>query len=338
MLKRRHGAAALFGFALAAWPGAGPAQADDLNLTLALPSPTLTFSSAFIAEDAGFFKKEGLKVSLPVIVGVGSANAVIAGSADFTIGTGPVFLRAAARGQRMLAIANLIDRPLVELVLRKDVAAAAGISDKTPLPERARALKGKTIAIQGVNSIIHAWERLVAHRGGLDVEKDVRIAPMDPPGMPPALITKQVDGYATSLPYTTQAVVEGQAIMLASGLRDAPDLLPFGYGLLYTKPDTCAKSRDKCARVFRALANANRMIRDKPAEALALLKKTRFSKMNQTVLDAAWKDVSAAHAKDLRITLAQLDHSQKVSLEARLLEPRDELKSFDGLFTDEFVK
>jgi ABC-type nitrate/sulfonate/bicarbonate transport system substrate-binding protein len=161
---------------------------------------------------------------------------------------------------------------------------------------------------------------------------------MDPPGMPPALITKQVDGYATSLPYTTQAVVQGQAIMLASGLRDAPDLLPFGYGLLYTKPDTCTKSRDKCARVFRALAGANQMIRDKPAEALALLKKTRFDKMDQQVLDAAWKDVSAAHAKDLRITLAQLHHSQKVSLEAKLLEARDELKSFDGLFTDEFVK
>ena len=108
---------------------------------------------------------------------------MISGSADFTIGTGPVFLRAAAAGQRLFAIANLIDRPLVELVLRKDVADAAGITDQTPLAERAKALKGKTIAIQGVGSIVHAWERLVVHRGGLDIEKDVRIAPMDPPGM-----------------------------------------------------------------------------------------------------------------------------------------------------------
>ena len=93
-----------------------------------------------------------------------------------------MFLRAAASGQRLLAIANLIDRPLVELVLRKDVADAAGITEKTPLAERAKALKGKTIGIQGVGSIVHAWERLVVNRGGLDVEKDVRIAPMDPPG------------------------------------------------------------------------------------------------------------------------------------------------------------
>ena len=339
MFKRRHAAVALLSFTAGLAPNVGvaPATAQDINIVMALPSPTLTFSSAFLAEDAGFYKKEGLKVSTVTIVGVGSANAVIAGSADFTIGTGPVFLRAAARGQRLFAIANLIDRPLVELVLRKDVAAAAGITEQTPFAERAKALKGKTIGIQGVGSIIHAWERLVANRGGLDVEKDVRIAPMDPPGMPPSLVTKQIDGYATSLPFTTQAVVQGQAIMLASGLRDAPDLLPFAYGLVYTKPDTCTKDRDKCARVARALAAANRLILDKPAEALAILKK-RFDKMDQQVLAAAWKDVAAAHAKDIRVTLPGLDHSQKVSLEAKLLEPRDELKSFDGLFTDEFVR
>lgn len=335
----RHGhraAAAALAFAMVGLsPTAGPAQ--ELEILVALPAPTLTFSAAFLAEDAGFYKKEGLKVSHRILVGVASANAVIAGSADFTIGTGPVFLRAAAAGQRLFAIANLIDRPLVELVLRKDVADAAGITDKTPLPDRAKALKGKTIAIQGVGSIIHAWERLVVHRGGLDVEKDVRIAPMDPPGMLAAMETKSIDGFATSLPFTTEPVIKGKAIMLASGARDAPDLLPFAYGLLYTRSDMCSKQREKCVRMVKALAAANKMILEKPDEALAILKK-RFDKMDQQVLAEAWKTVAMAHAKDLRITVPSLDHSQKVSLEAKLLEPKDALKSFDGLYTDEFVK
>jgi NitT/TauT family transport system substrate-binding protein len=336
MFKRRHGAA---GAVLALAVGLGPnsGQAQDMDIVMALPAATLTFSSAFIAEDAGFYKKEGLRVSTRTIVGVGSPHAVIAGSADFTLGTGPVCLRAASRGPRLFAIANLIDRPLVEFVLRKDVAAAAGITDRTPLAERAKALKGKTIGIQGVGSIVHAWERLVAARGGLDVEKDVRIAPMEPPGMLAALETKAIDGYATSLPFTTHAVVKGSAIMLASGARDAPDLLPFAYGLLYTKPDTCTKDRDKCARVARALAAANRFILERPAEALEILKK-RFDKMDQEVLVAAWQVVSQAHAKDLRVTVPGLDNSQKVSLEAKLLEAKDLLTSFDGLYTDEFVR
>jgi NitT/TauT family transport system substrate-binding protein len=334
MFKYGHRAAA-FAMIVGLAPTTG--QAQDIEILMALPSPTLTFSSAFIAEDAGFYKKEGLKVSHRILVGVASPNAVIAGSADFTIGTGPVFLRAAAAGQRMLAIANLIDRPLVELVLRKDVADAAGITEQTPLADRAKALKGKTIAIQGVGSIVHAWERFVASRGGLDIEKDVRIAPMDPPGMLAAMETKSVDGFATSLPFTTEPVIKGKAIMLASGARDAPDLLPFAYGLLYTRSDMCTKQRDKCVRITNALAAANKFIREKPDEALELLKK-RFDKMDQEVLAAAWKTVAQAHAGNIRVTVPSLDHSQQVSLEAKLLDPKDTLKSFDGLYSDEFIR
>ena len=40
-------------------------------------------------------------------------------------------------------------------------------------------------------------------RAGYDVEQDVRIAPMDPPAMLPALENKAIDGFTTSLPFTT---------------------------------------------------------------------------------------------------------------------------------------
>ena len=328
-------AAMSVGISVGLGPTAGSGQ--DLEIVMALPAATLTFSSAFIAEDAGFYKKEGLKVSHRTIVGVGSVNAVIAGSADFTMGTGPVFLRAAAQGQRLLAFANLVDRPLVELVLRKDVADAAGITESTPIAERAKAMKGKTIGIQGVGSIVHAWQRLIANRGGLDVEKDVRIAPMDPPAMLPALQNRAIDGYATSLPFTTQAVVNGSAVMLASGVSDAPDLLPFSYGLVYTRPETCRDNREKCARVARAMAGATNFILDKPTESLELLRK-RFDKMDPALLSAAWQVVSKAHAKDIRVSVAGLENSQKVSLESKLLASKDALTSFDGLYTDEFLR
>jgi ABC-type nitrate/sulfonate/bicarbonate transport system substrate-binding protein len=311
--------------------------AEEMDAIMALPSPTMTFSSVFLAQDAGFYKKAGLKVSIRNLVGVAAANAVIAGSADFTVGTGPVFLRAASKGQRMLALANLIDRPLVELVLRKDVAEAAHITDKMSLAERGKLLKGKTIAIQGVGSIIHAWTRLVAARGGLDVENDFRIAPMNPSAMLPALESKQLDGFATSLPFTTQAVLKGSAVMLASGFDAAPDLLPFGYGLLYTNPKTCTDKREMCVRMMRAMAAAIAFMHSDPDKALELLKK-RFARMDQALLAAAWKTVSKAHASDIKVTKASLEHSQQVSLEAKLLQEKDALKSFDGLYTDEFLR
>jgi ABC-type nitrate/sulfonate/bicarbonate transport system substrate-binding protein len=286
----------------------------------------------------GFFEKEGLKVTDRYLVGVASPNAVLAGSADFTIGTGPVFLRAAASGQKFLAIANLVNKPLVELVMRKDVADAAGITDKTSPVDRAKALKGKTIAVQGIGSIVHAWQRYVTNRGGLDIEKDVRVQPMDPPAMFPALENKSIDGYATSMPFTTQAVVKGSAIMLASSTFDAPELVPFAYALVYTRPEVCQEKRELCARMARAYVGAAKMIQEKPDEVFETVLKKRFAKMDPQLLAAAWKVAQKAHAKDIRVTVKQLDNSQKVSLDAKLLEPKDALKSYDGLYTDEFVK
>jgi NitT/TauT family transport system substrate-binding protein len=333
-MKRAALAALAFASCLAST--AGKAQ-QPIDVIIALPSPTLTFSAPFLAEDAGLYKKEGLNVTHRMLVGVEAINAVISGSADFTESTAPVLLRAAAHGQRLLAIANLIDKPLVEMVLRKDVYDALQIDPSASLAERGKLLKGKTIAIQGVGTIIHAWERIVAVRGGLDPETDVRIAPMEPPSMLGALQTKAVDGFTTSLPYTTEAVLKGAAVMYASAAQGAaPDLIPFPYGIVMTRPATCEANRDKCVRVVRALAEATRMIHDEPDKALAILS-PRFKQMDPAVLAAAWKIVAAAHASDLHVTDALLATGEKVNIEAKLLDPKDKLASYDGLYTDKFL-
>jgi NitT/TauT family transport system substrate-binding protein len=223
------------------------------------------------------------------------------------------------------------------MVLRKDVAERLGITPNMPVAERAKRLKGTTIAIQGVGSIVHAWERYVVAKAGLDVEKDVTIAPMNPPAMLPALQTKQVDGYVTSMPFTTIAVLKGDAIMLASAVTDAPELVPFAYGLIYTLPKTCVEKREMCARMARAYAGAAKMIQEKPAEVFEILKK-RFPQMDPALLAEAWKRTQTAHAKDIRVTIPQLENAQKVSLVAKLLDPKDALKSYEGLYTDEFLK
>lgn len=336
MYKRLFTLAAAIGLAAGAAPGT--AKSQDIDVILSLPAQTLTFTTAFVAEDMGLFKKEGLNVSIRNLVGVAAANAVISGSANFTFGTGPVYLRAASQGQRFYAVANMIDRPLVEMVLRKDVAEKVGITEQMPIAERAKRLKGLTIGIQGVASIVHAWERYVVAKGGLDVENDVRIAPMSPPAMLPALENKAIDGYATSMPYTTQAVQNGSAIMLASSVTDAPELLPFAYGLVYSTPEQCKKNREMCARMARAFAAAGKMVQEQPDKVFEEVLKKRFAKMDPGLLKAAWEGTRRAHAKDFRVNDAMLENSQKISLEAKLLEPKDALKSFDGLYTDEFLK
>ncbi|HEX5959479.1 MAG TPA: hypothetical protein VFY92_12595, partial [Hyphomicrobiaceae bacterium] len=110
------------------------------------------------------------------------------------------------------------------------------------------------------------------------------------------------------------------------------------YAMVYGKPDFCVRKRDVCARVARAYQGAAKMIQEQPDVVLETILKKRFPKLDPALLKAAWKVAQTAHAKDIRVTKAMLENSQKVSLVAKLLDPKDALKSFDDLFTDEFVK
>lgn len=316
----------------------GGAKSQEMDVIMAIPSPSLSFVTTFVAEDMGLYKKEGLNVTIRNLTGVAAPNAVLAGSAQFTIGQGPTFLRAAAQGQRMLAVANLIDKPLIEFVLRKDVAERVGITDGMPMADKAKRLKGLTIGVQGIGSIVHAWARYVIAKGGLDVEKDVRIAPMDPPAMFVAMQNKVIDGYAVVIPFTTQAILSGNAVMVASAVTDAPELVPFGGAVMQTLPDTCKKNREMCERMVRAYVNAMKIVQEQPEKVFEEVVRKRFAKMEPELLQAAWKVALSAHAKDIRVNVRQLENSQKVSLDAKLLEPKDALTSFDGLFTDEYLK
>ena len=107
---------------------------------MAVPNVALTFAPGYLAEDLGLFAKHGLNLKSVVITGIGSANAVISGSADFAQISGATLTRAAARGQRLLGIVGTLNRPVIQIVLRKEIAAAAGFDPKAPLERRAQVM------------------------------------------------------------------------------------------------------------------------------------------------------------------------------------------------------
>src|SRR6266852_6731333 len=189
--------------AAALWLAAGaqpihgePAGATD-SVVLAVPNVALTFAPGYLAEDLGLFAKQGLNLKSVVIAGIGSANAVISGSADFAQISGATLTRAAARGQRMLAIVSTLNRPTIQIVVRKEIAAAAGFDPTATLDKRVQVMRGRTIAVDSINSVIHGYVLLVARRAGYSAD-DIRIAPMAPNNAIAAFQTRQVDGFAMS--------------------------------------------------------------------------------------------------------------------------------------------
>ena len=196
------------------------AQSGD-DIVLADPAFSLTFAAGYIASDLNLWGKHGIKVKTVAITGIGAINSVIAGSAQFAQASASSFGRASARGQKLVAIATTIDRPFAQVVLRKDIALAGGFDPAAPLSKRAALLKGRTIAVDSINSMIHAYVRLIATRAGISPD-DIRVAPMAPNSMLAAFQSKQIDGYAMSLPWPLKAVQDGEAVMIASGPNGEP--------------------------------------------------------------------------------------------------------------------
>jgi ABC-type nitrate/sulfonate/bicarbonate transport system substrate-binding protein len=307
------------------------------DVVITLPAFSLTVSAGYIADDLGLWEKQGLRVKKITLQGIAATNAVIAGSSDFAEGSGVSFTRAAARGQRLLAIVNTIDRPFVQIVLRNDLAAAAGFDPKASLEKRARVLRGRTIAVESINSVVHGYVRLIAKRGGYDPE-EIRISPMQPDNMIAAFQTKAIDGFAMSLPWPQKPVLEGTATVIASGPDgDPPEMKPFAYNLVVTRPETCIKRKPLCEKVGHAYAEAIAFIMDQPEKALALLEK-RFSMLDPKLVAASFAAIRKITPRPPVVSRAALENAELFDIEAGLLKPEDKLKSYDGLYTDEFAK
>ena len=315
-----------------------PAKAAEPEpVNLAIPALSLSFTMEYIAMDQGLFAKQGLAVKELNIAGLGSINALIAGSVDFALASGASLTRAAARGQRLLDIAALSNRPFVQIVLRKEVAQKAGFDPKAPLAKRAAILKGHTMGIDSINSVNHAYLRLIARIGGLDPES-IPIAVVAAPSLTAAFAAKQIDGFAMTPPWPEKLLVDGSAVLITSGPDGDPaNLSPMINSVLLTRNEVCAQRKPVCEKIGQAYAQAAVVIQDHPDQAVAVLKK-RFPALDQKTIEASFAVLRKITPVPPAPTLDGIRNNETFNVMAGLLKPDEALKSFDGLFTDQYVR
>ncbi len=313
------------------------ARAQLMESTTAIPVYSLGFMVEMYAQDMKLYQKHGVDMKMQQINGLGTINALIAGSVDFGQPSGVSLIRAASRGQSLLAIVNFTNRIVVQVVLRKELAEAAGFDPKAPLAKRALALKGRTIAVNSVNSVIDAYLGVLAKHAGFNHD-DMHVAPMEPPAMISAFAAKQIDGFAMSLPWTLQPVVEGSAVMVASGPDgDTLGLDPFANTVVAVKPATCEKNPKLCEAVGQTFVEAAAMMHAHPDEAEAVLQK-RFPTLDPKVFHASFLAELEMTANPPVPSAKGLENTDNYNIQAGLMKPEEKLPSYDNLFTDKYVK
>ncbi len=318
----------------------GMARAEEAKLddvTMAIPTFSLAFAHEYLNQDAGFYKKHGLNVKTVQLDGLTTINAVISGSIDFGQASGSSLTRAAAKGQKLLALALLNDHPSTQVVLRSELLDKAGFDPKAPLAQRALTLKGRTLGMAGVNSVLYTYVLLIAKRAGFGPD-DMHLGVIPPPDMNAAFQRKQIDGFANAVPWTLMPVVSGDARIVSAGDDgDLPDLLPFGSSVVLTRPETCVKRRPVCAAIGKAFVEAAAFMHDRPDEAMAVLKK-RFPTLDDKLFAASFQMARKTFPSPPTPSAKAFENADRYNVEAGLMKSEEMLASYKDLFTTEFLK
>jgi ABC-type nitrate/sulfonate/bicarbonate transport system substrate-binding protein len=321
--------------------GAGKAQAADNaameHATLSLPAINLGFLSRFVADDEGLWKKEGIDVTVQVIQGVGSTNAVIAGSIDFAYASAATITRAKARGQNLVALATQSQESGETIVIRKSIADAAHFDPNASLKERGKILQGHSFAIGGAGAIPDVVLKVIAMEAGVPAAS-VTTAPMSPDAQIAAFDRGAVDGFVSGPPFTQIATVAGTAVIVSDTTKREPiDYSPVSSGLVLARADFCPAHKSICTKFMRGVVDALTFIKTHKTETLAIMKK-HFSAFDEEVLSAAYDDEVAIQPAKPITTPQELENGDRLNVAAGFLKKEDMLPEYASIIDNEFVQ
>lgn len=332
--RRRCLRYALAAAVLAALPRPGTAAE---RATLALPTINLGLITRYVAEDEGFWKKAGLEVKVLQIQGIGSMNAVISGSADFSMSSGPSITRANARGQKLVALATAIDQSDEYIVIRKSIADAAHFDPAAPLATRGKILESRTIAVGGTAAIPDIVLKVVAKLSGVPHD-GITAPPMVPTEFMAAFSRGAIDGFVSGPPFTQQALIDGSGVLVSDSAKGEPvQYSPVSSALLLARADFCPAHRSICTKMVHGIVEAARFIHAHPAETLVVMK-AHFGKYGDTVLEASYKALAAMTPVPPITTPKSLENADLMNIEAGFMKESDKLEDYAAIIDNQFAK
>ncbi len=315
---------------------ATPARAAMEKTSIAMPVISVTFAPVYVALDKGMWKAHDLDVTLHDISGLGATNAMLAGSVDFAVASGPTLIRANIRGQKILGLGLIANGLAFDVMMSRKAAEAAHLAPEMTLADRVKALKGAKVSVDAPNTIVQAFLRYVARKGGVDPERDFVTTPMAPPAALAALGAGATQAATFTSPWQFISMSRGD-FNLASGVTDVPELLPFASTVTITRPVVCEKKPTICRKLMAGYIEAHKYVHDHPAETLAVLQ-ARMPRSNPAELKQAYERMARTTPMTPEFSTEGLMHAQELMVTGGMIKPAEKLVSFDAIYTNKFLK
>jgi NitT/TauT family transport system substrate-binding protein len=202
--------------ALAAAPlaAAGSASAQELKHLKMMYTAVSGFTSAYVAQEQGFFKKHGIDMEFVQTRSSGNnPPALVSNSVQVAGPTMPTLLEANDAGLDLVVIAGGAVYPLEAdiLVARQ----GSGIQKPTDL-------KGKTVGVPGIGALLDFMLHRNLKANGVD-PKTVKFVEVGFPQAADALKSGRIDAYPAEAPFTARIIQSKAGYAVKDWLADTPD-------------------------------------------------------------------------------------------------------------------
>jgi NitT/TauT family transport system substrate-binding protein len=261
-------------------------------ITIAV-TPWLGSAPIFVAAEKGYFRDEGLDVTLQIYPsGHLCVDAILAGTADLATAAETPIARAAL-AQKPLAVIGSIARVdnAIQIIARKDRHISMSVD-----------LKGKRIGmVSGTTADYFLHVYLVTSY--ID-PKEIQIVDYTADRIVAALISGEVDAVCTWSPHTNalKEQLGDNALVLGD-----PTIYRMAWNLAATRD--FVQSRPAAVRKFlRAVIKANRFIEEQPAQAHAI--STRQMRPQDDLIEKEWHNARFGLTLDQSLILNLEDHAR----------------------------
>jgi NitT/TauT family transport system substrate-binding protein len=276
---------------------ATPAGAEQLTpFKVGISDAVNTVLPVWMAEEGGFYAKNGLKVEI-VNMGGGSrgAKALQAGEIDLMrVGMSSV-VQANRAGGDLRLIASMSN------VIRFVIVTAPGV-------KTAADLKGGIVGVSSFGSESDSTVTLALQRFGMSRD-DVQVKEYGGGSKRLAAVRAgEIKATAINEPTTSQARAQGVPILIDLAAEKIPWLFS---GVVVRRADLKDR-RDLATRFLRAVIEGNYLALTDPARAKAVLAREAKIK-NPKILEISYEDFKAQSPPDMDISLAGVENVLKLN-------------------------
>jgi NitT/TauT family transport system substrate-binding protein len=286
-----------------------PARAKELiPVTIVQSSLSFNFVPLMVAQGEGYYKQEGLDVSV-VLAGGGpkAMTALIGGGGQFSSSVlfdGMMAHRRGLNDVRAMATLSYFQGPMA---VRADIARQRGISLDQPLKQRLLAMKGLRIGITTPGATSDLFMRYLFRRAGMNPDQDLEIVPLGGVSTQVAALQGgRVDGCSCLPPVDVLTAREGLTVNVIDRMKDMPELAGVTYGTLYGLASYNQAHPEVALAMARAVTRATLLIAHDP-DAARRATRPFLKEMDDAAFDAAWATYLPVFPTNPDLTQASFD-------------------------------